>query len=159
MSSPILLELSEEDAAFLLSFARGHASSDGHWGETWREIARSIEQGAEWDGKLCYQDFLRRILEGSDVQYGKLIWDGQSQQVITSLHFELDKHEPKGTVNQRAYDFLSDLAPHEYLTHRIAVDVRNFRAVRGEMEPLTNVVKFGTGRLMRLAEQYNLPKK
>lgn len=95
-------------------------------------------------------DFLNRILKGRFPPFGTLIWDGETQQVSTAVHFELSQTESDETVRRRAYDFFAQLSPAEWLALEIEVAVRNRRPVRAILKPRGGVVKVGTGRLRRM---------
>jgi hypothetical protein len=87
--------------------------------------------------------------------FGQVVWDGENQEVITSVHFELNRQEPIEVVNLRAWKFFNELTPYDIVTYRIEVDVRSHRAVRATLKPRGSPVRVpgATARLRQLAAQ------
>jgi len=99
--------------------------------------------------------FLKRLLNRRFPAYGTLMWDGETQQVSTAVHFEMNRQEPAEVVSQRAYEFFSQLTPEEWLTLEIEVAIRDGKPVRAILKPRGGVVKIGTGRLRQLIARIN----
>lgn len=95
-------------------------------------------------------NFLKRLLHGRFPPFGILHWDGETQQISTAVHFELNQAESDETVRRRAYDFFSQLTPAEWLATEVEVTIRNRRPVRAILKPRGGVVRLGTGRLRQL---------
>jgi hypothetical protein len=100
-----------------------------------------------------HKEFLERLRPGRLPLYGTLRWDGEAEEVITSVNFELDHKESVATVCTRAYEYFAQLSPAEWLALDIEVATRVGKPVRATLKPrYDSPVKLGTARLRQLEQ-------
>jgi hypothetical protein len=98
-----------------------------------------------------FDEFLERIRTGRYPKYGALYWDGETEEMSTAVHFELNRSEPAETVCERAWQFLGQLTPAEQSALEIEVAIRDGKPVRAILKPRRNgPVRINTNRLREL---------
>jgi hypothetical protein len=99
------------------------------------------------------EEFLERLQPGRLPLYGMLRWDGETEEVITSVNFELDHKESVVAVCARARGYFTQLTSAEWLALDIEVTTRSGKPVRATLKPRhDSPVKVGTARLRQLEQ-------
>jgi len=100
-----------------------------------------------------FEDFLDRLQPGRLPLYGTLRWNGETQEVITSVNFELDHKESVVAVCARAREYFAQLTTAEWMALDIEVTTRSGKPVRATLKPrYDSPAKVGTARLRQLEQ-------